>query len=52
MTRQIEEYTFQGFEAFTAATVIYSVITLTVMAVMRRIENKVHVPGTITAKGS
>ena len=51
VTRQIEEYTFQGFEAFTAATVIYSVITLSVMALMRRVENKVHVPGTITAKG-
>lgn len=51
VTRQIEEYTFQGFEAFTAATVIYSVITLSVMAVMRRIEHKTHVPGTISAKG-
>ena len=50
VTRQIEEYTFQGFEAFTAATVIYSVITLSVMFLMRRIERKTHVPGTISAK--
>lgn len=52
VTRQIEEYTFQGFEAFAAATVIYSVITLSVMAIMRRIETKTHVPGTISAKGT
>jgi glutamate/aspartate transport system permease protein len=52
ITRQIEEYTFQGFEAFTAATVIYSVITLSVMAIMRRVEQKTHVPGTMTAKGN
>lgn len=51
VTRQIEEYTFQGFEAFTAATVIYSVITLSVMALMRRIERRTHVPGTISANG-
>lgn len=48
VTRQIEEYTFQGFEAFTAATVIYSVITLTVMFLMRRVERRTHIPGTIT----
>lgn len=51
VTRQIEEYTFQGFEAFAAATVIYSVITLTVMAVMRRLERRVHVPGTLALGG-
>jgi glutamate/aspartate transport system permease protein len=44
-TRQIEEYTFQGFEAFTAATVIYSAITLTVMGIMHRIESKSRVHG-------
>jgi glutamate/aspartate transport system permease protein len=44
-TRQIEEYTFQGFEAFTAATVIYSVITLTVMGIMNRIESRSRVHG-------
>ncbi len=47
MTRQIEEYTFQGFEAFTAATVIYSVVTFTVMLIMRVVERRVSVPGMI-----
>lgn len=46
-TRQIEEYTFQGFEAFTAATVIYSAVTFTVMAIMRVVERRMHVPGMI-----
>ncbi len=45
VTRQIEEYTFQGFEAFTAATVIYSVITLGVIALMRVVERRAALPG-------
>lgn len=52
VARQIEEYTFQGFEAFTAATVIYSAITLVVMALMRAIEHRTRIPGTIAAKGN
>jgi glutamate/aspartate transport system permease protein len=44
-TRQIEEYTFQGFEAFTAATVIYSAITLSVMWAMHRLESRTKVHG-------
>lgn len=51
VTRQIEEYTFQGFEAFTAATIIYSVITLSVMYLMRVVETKTHVPGTFAQGG-
>ncbi len=47
MTRQIEEYTFQGFEAFTAATVIYSVVTFTVMLLMRVVERRIRIPGMI-----
>lgn len=47
MTRQIEEYTFQGFEAFTAATIIYSVVTFIVMLIMRYVEKHVRVPGNI-----
>lgn len=47
MTRQIEEYTFQGFEAFTAATIIYSVVTFIVMGIMRVIERRSRVPGMI-----
>ncbi|MGB7183995.1 MAG: amino acid ABC transporter permease [Burkholderiaceae bacterium] len=47
MTRQIEEYTFQGFEAFTAATVIYSAVTFIVMGLMRVVDKRVRMPGMI-----
>jgi glutamate/aspartate transport system permease protein len=47
-SRQIEEYTFQGFEAFTAATVLYILITAIVMAIMQVIEKKSAIPGMIT----
>ena len=50
-SRQISEYTFKTFEAFTAATLIYIVITLTVIFVMRALETRVAVPGYI-AQGS
>lgn len=43
--RQIENYTFQGFEAFTAATVIYLVITMVVVLIMRGIERYTRIPG-------
>ena len=43
--RQIENYTFQGFEAFTAATVIYVVVTLIVVFVMHKVEMKTRIPG-------
>jgi len=46
--RQIEEYTFQGFEAFTAATLIYIMVTSIVMLLMRLIEGKVRIPGMIS----
>ena len=46
-TRQIEEYTFQGFEAFTAATALYILITAIVMALMRVVESRVAIPGMI-----
>ena len=45
--RQITEYTFNGFEAFAAATVLYLLVTLTVVSVMRVVERRVHIPGTI-----
>jgi glutamate/aspartate transport system permease protein len=46
--RQIEEYTFQGFEAFTAATLMYIFVTFIVMAIMRVAETKVRIPGMIS----
>ena len=45
---QIEEYTFQGFEAFTAATVLYILVTTIVMATMRFVERRVAIPGMIS----
>ncbi|MCP5084028.1 MAG: amino acid ABC transporter permease [Alphaproteobacteria bacterium] len=46
--RQIEEYTFQGFEAFTAATVLYIIVTSIVMLLMRFVEGRVSIPGMIS----
>lgn len=43
--RQIENYTFQGFEAFTAATLIYVVVTLVVVYFMHKVEMKTRIPG-------
>jgi glutamate/aspartate transport system permease protein len=47
--RAMQEFTFQVFEAFTAATVIYIVINGIVTYGMRRVEQKVAVPGLIGA---
>jgi len=47
-SRQISEYTFKTFEAFTAATLIYIVITLTVIYAMRFLEGRLAVPGFIS----
>jgi glutamate/aspartate transport system permease protein len=49
--RQINEYTFQTFPAFAAATLIYVVITLTVVFAMRLLEKKVAVPGYVSQGG-
>ena len=48
MTRQIEEYSYQGFAAFTAATVLYIGVTAIVMAAMRVVEGRVRIPGMIS----
>ena len=48
MTRQIEEYSYQGFEAFTAATVLYIGVTAIVMVAMRVVEGRVRIPGMIS----
>ena len=48
MTRQIEEYSYQGFEAFTAATVLYIAVTAIVMMAMRVVEGRVRIPGMIS----
>ena len=50
--RAMQEFTFQVFEAFTAATLIYIFITLIVVYGMRRVEQRVRVPGLISAGGA
>jgi len=45
--RSMQEFSFQVFEAFTAATLIYIVINIVVTFSMRRVERAVAVPGYI-----
>jgi glutamate/aspartate transport system permease protein len=49
--RSMQEFSFQVFEAFTAATLIYVFINVIVVNLMRFMEKKVAVPGFI-ASGS
>lgn len=46
-SRQIESYTFQGYEAFTAATVLYLAIAGVVLLLTRGIEAYTRIPGMI-----
>jgi glutamate/aspartate transport system permease protein len=50
--RAMQEMTFQVFEAFAAATVLYLVTNLIVVLGMRFLERKVRVPGLIAAGGA
>ena len=47
--RAIQEFSFQVFEAFSAATIIYVVINLSIATMMRLFEKKLAVPGLIGA---
>lgn len=51
-SRQIESYTFHGFEAFTAATVLYVIIAITVTVLMRFVEAATAIPGTAATRGA
>jgi glutamate/aspartate transport system permease protein len=44
-SQQIAEYTFQGFEAYTAATVIYVCIALMATILMQILERYTRIPG-------
>jgi glutamate/aspartate transport system permease protein len=44
-SQQIAEYTFQGFEAFTAATVIYICIALIATLIAQVLERYAKIPG-------
>ena len=48
--RSMEEFSFQVFEAFTAATVLYLLINLVIVIVMRLLEQAVAIPGYISGK--
>jgi glutamate/aspartate transport system permease protein len=48
--RAMQEFSFQVFEAFTAATIIYIVINIVVTFAMRLIEHRVAVPGYLGVK--
>ena len=48
-SRQIESFTFQGFEAFTAATIVYLAIALLVTFFMRALERRVALPDAMGA---
>jgi glutamate/aspartate transport system permease protein len=48
--RSMQEFSFQVFEAFTAATILYLLINAGVVVFMRFIEQRVAVPGYIRGK--
>ena len=45
--RTMQEYSFQVFEAFTAATILYIAVNISVVYAMRWVEKRVAVPGFI-----
>ena len=49
-SNMIMDWTFQGFEVYTAATIIYVSVTMIVTLIMQRIENKTQIPGFISKK--
>jgi His/Glu/Gln/Arg/opine family amino acid ABC transporter permease subunit len=50
-TRQIETYTAKAIEAFTAGTVIYLVLCVSIAAIMARVERRFAIPGLIARGG-
>jgi glutamate/aspartate transport system permease protein len=47
----IQEFSFQTFEAFTAATVLYVALNILVVALMHWLERHLALPGSLQAKG-
>jgi glutamate/aspartate transport system permease protein len=45
--RALQEFSFQVFEAYTAATAIYVLVNLLVTAAMHRLERRLALPGTL-----
>lgn len=48
--RSMQEFSFQVFEAFTAATVLYLLVNIVVVTAMRFLERGLAIPGYITGK--
>lgn len=48
--RAMSEFSFQIFEAFTAATIIYLVVNVTILMLMRALEKRATVPGYTAGK--
>lgn len=48
--RAMQEFTFQVFEAFTAAAAAYLILNLTVTALMRWLEKRLAIPGLIVVR--
>lgn len=49
-SRQVEAYTFKGIETFTASTMIYILISLTVIFASRHLENVIEIPGMLSSR--
>ena len=45
VAKQMNEYTFQGFEVFTVVTILYVIVALTANRLMALIESKTQIPG-------
>jgi len=50
--RAMQEFSFQVFEAFTAATLAYVLITISIVLLMRWLERRVAIPGFIAHAGA
>jgi glutamate/aspartate transport system permease protein len=48
--RAMQEFSFQVFEAFTAATLLYLLVNIVVVTAMRLLERRVAIPGYISGK--
>ena len=48
--RAMQEFSFQEFEAFTAATLLYLLVNIVVVTAMRYLERAIAVPGYISGK--
>ena len=45
VAKQMNEYTFQGFEVFTVVTILYIIVSFTANRLMALIESKTQIPG-------